>query len=333
MAVLRKLLCVAAPLCAGGRAGITNPLLSSTIKSIYLPQARSALFPVPRRSCSSVPQAPQIQIHRLQGASSDFEDDPVVILLGWAGCREKHLAKYSHIYKKKGCIVISYTAPWEDIFLISLCTRSLHGTAKKLLDLLFDIGIEEHPIVFHVFSNGGCMLYRYIIELQYDRGATRYRKLNVVGTIFDSGPGDKNFQGGIRALHSILRPSNNPFIKIFATVTFVFVALIRFMLYPASKFWSLSLYDSLKQDPSRWPQLYLYSKSDKVISYKDIENMIRARKQLRVRVESVDFGTSQHVNHFREFPEKYSIRVLSFLKQCIGQSTGTGRSGKKHLPM
>ncbi|XP_007898044.1 enoyl-CoA hydratase domain-containing protein 2, mitochondrial [Callorhinchus milii] len=70
MAVLRKLLCVAAPLCAGGRAGITNPLLSSTIKSIYLPQARSALFPVPRRSCSSVPQAPQIQIHRLQGASS-----------------------------------------------------------------------------------------------------------------------------------------------------------------------------------------------------------------------------------------------------------------------
>ena len=29
------------------------------------------------------------------------ENEPVVILLGWLGCQEKHLAKYSEMYTKK----------------------------------------------------------------------------------------------------------------------------------------------------------------------------------------------------------------------------------------
>jgi hypothetical protein len=29
---------------------------------------------------------------------------PVVVLLGWAGCQEKHLAKYDAIYEKKGSV-------------------------------------------------------------------------------------------------------------------------------------------------------------------------------------------------------------------------------------
>lgn len=27
---------------------------------------------------------------------------PVIVLLGWAGCQEKHLAKYSPMYERKG---------------------------------------------------------------------------------------------------------------------------------------------------------------------------------------------------------------------------------------
>lgn len=29
---------------------------------------------------------------------------PAVILLGWAGCQDKHLAKYGSIYNDKGCV-------------------------------------------------------------------------------------------------------------------------------------------------------------------------------------------------------------------------------------
>lgn len=41
-------------------------------------------------------------------SDDDFEDlgaglhkEPVVILLGWMGCQEKHLSKYSSIYEQR----------------------------------------------------------------------------------------------------------------------------------------------------------------------------------------------------------------------------------------
>ncbi len=34
----------------------------------------------------------------------ETKPEPVVILLGWMGCQEKHLAKYSEFYVRKGCV-------------------------------------------------------------------------------------------------------------------------------------------------------------------------------------------------------------------------------------
>lgn len=39
----------------------------------------------------------------------EFDEDynglePVVFLLGWAGCKDKYLAKYSEFYEQKGCV-------------------------------------------------------------------------------------------------------------------------------------------------------------------------------------------------------------------------------------
>uniref|UniRef100_G1TP71 Transmembrane protein 53 n=1 Tax=Oryctolagus cuniculus TaxID=9986 RepID=G1TP71_RABIT len=116
---------------------------------------------------------------------------PVVILLGWGGCKDKNLAKYSAIYHKRGCIVIRYTAPWHMVFFSeSLGIPSLRVLAQRLLELLFDYEIEKEPLLFHVFSNAGVMLYRYVLELLHTH--QRFCHLRVVGTIFDSGPGDSN---------------------------------------------------------------------------------------------------------------------------------------------
>ena len=35
------------------------------------------------------------------GPSVNEKKEPVVILLGWAGCKDHHLAKYSSIYEKR----------------------------------------------------------------------------------------------------------------------------------------------------------------------------------------------------------------------------------------
>ncbi|XP_078417206.1 transmembrane protein 53 [Cetorhinus maximus] len=262
---------------------------------------------------------------------SGFKENPVIILLGWAGCQHKHLAKYSYIYNNQGCIVLRYTVPWRQIFFPGTFSKNLHCTARKLLDLLFDIGIEEHPIMFHVFSNGGCMLYRHVVELQCNKTETYFTKLNVIGTIFDSAPGNRNLQGGIRALYTVLGPSVSVFVKCIAIPAFVLIVLLKTVLYPVTQFVSLSCYDALKVDPSRWPQLFLYSKADKVILHKDIEAMIKVRKLLNIQVQCVDFNTSQHVSHFREFPDEYSTKCISFLKECVQKAPLSRLFDKKKI--
>ncbi|XP_041064655.1 transmembrane protein 53 [Carcharodon carcharias] len=264
-------------------------------------------------------------------SDSGFKENPVIILLGWGGCQDKHLAKYSYIYKNQGCIVLRYTVPWRQIFFPGTFSKNLHCTARKLLDLLFDIGIEEHPIMFHVFSNGGCVLYRHVVELQCNKTETYFTKLNVIGTIFDSAPGNKNLQGGIRALYTVLGSSVSVFVKCITIPAFVLIVLLKAVLYPITQLVSLSCYDALKVDPSRWPQLFLYSKADKIILQKDIEAMIKVRKLLDIQVQCVDFNTSQHVSHFREFPDEYSTKCISFLKECVQKAPLSRLFDKKKI--
>ncbi|XP_053100309.1 transmembrane protein 53 [Hemicordylus capensis] len=242
---------------------------------------------------------------------------PVVILLGWAGCKDRYLAKYSTIYLKKGCIVIRYTAPWRLVFFSeSLGIKSLQNLAKKLLEVLFDFKMETKPLLFHVFSNGGVMLYRYIVELLHTH--QQFQQLKVVGTVFDSAPGRKNLRGALRAL-SVVLESTNVCVKYLLLLTFgVLVVTLRIILYPLSRFLNETHYDAMLKQPCSWPELYLYSKADAVIQASDVEKMIEARQHNRVLVKAVDFVDSAHVGHLRAYPTLYVAHCTSFMYNCIG---------------
>ncbi|KAM6457470.1 transmembrane protein 53 [Liasis olivaceus] len=241
---------------------------------------------------------------------------PVVIMLGWAGCKDRYLEKYSAIYLQKGCVVIRYTAPWRFVFFSeSLGIKSLQNLAKKLLELLFDIKVQTKPLLFHVFSNGGFMLYRYIVELLHTQ--QQFQHLRVVGTIFDSAPGRKNLRGGLRAL-SVVLASYNVCVKYFLLLSFaVLVVTLRIMLYPVTRFIHESHYEAMLNQPSKWPELYFYSKADSVILASDVENMVQARRQHQVLVKAVDFMHSDHVSHLRAYPISYATHCISFMHSCI----------------
>uniref|UniRef100_A0A6J0SRE3 Transmembrane protein 53 n=1 Tax=Pogona vitticeps TaxID=103695 RepID=A0A6J0SRE3_9SAUR len=244
---------------------------------------------------------------------------PVVILLGWAGCKDRYLEKYSTIYLQKGCVVIRYTAPWRLVFFSeSLGIKSLQDLAKKLLEVLFDYKLERRPLFIHVFSNGGSMLYRYIVELLHTD--QQFQHLKVVGTVFDSAPGQKNLKGGLRALSVVLAPYS-VFVKYLLLLTFaVMVVSLRIMLYPLTRFVHETHYDAMLKHPSGWPELYLYSKADPVTRANDVENMIEARRQRQVLVKAVDFMDSDHVSHLRAYPTSYMTHCTSFLYSCIGNT-------------
>ncbi|KAM4722936.1 transmembrane protein 53 [Rhinophrynus dorsalis] len=257
-----------------------------------------------------------------KGCQWDREREPVVILLGWGGCKDQHLAKYSTIYHSQGCIVIRYTAAWRTVFITeSFGFSSLREEAKKLLELLFDYDIEKSPILFHVFSNGGFMLYRYIVELLHSQ--PQLSKLHVVGTIFDSAPGNRNVSGSMRALDTILKPNTHNVVRFLALAAFaLMVIVLRILLYPLTRFLHENHYDAMKKDPSRWPQLYLYSRADPIISYLDVESMIAARRRRCLPTEFLDFEKSEHVCHYRRYPQRYTEICVSFLRDCVRKAAG-----------
>lgn len=253
----------------------------------------------------------------VSGKSWDENGEPVVIILGWAGSKDRHLAKYSAFYQNQGCIVIRYTVPWKTVFISeSFGKKDLSTVAKKLLNLLFDYEIQKNPVMFHVFSNGGCMLYRYIAELQQSH--SQFNSMNVVGSVFDSGPDDKNVVGAARALNAVLKLTSNIVVRYFILSCYILsIVILRVFLYPLTKLIHEDHYSVMRNDPSRSPQLYLYSKGDRVINYHHVEDLVKKRQQMGVPVQSIDFATSQHVNHYREFPDEYSAACILFLKDCL----------------
>lgn len=67
-----------------------------------------------------------------------------------------------HVFRR--CITLRYTVP---VPILSYRFDKLPKLAKTLLKLLHDRAIDDHPIIFHSFSNGGTIFYNYIsLEMQ-----------------------------------------------------------------------------------------------------------------------------------------------------------------------
>ncbi|XP_028987305.1 transmembrane protein 53 isoform X1 [Betta splendens] len=243
--------------------------------------------------------------------------EPVVVLLGWAGCKDKHLSKYSSIYNERGCVTIRYTAPLKTVFISeSFGYKELSSTARKLLEILYDYEVENSPIFFHVFSNGGFMLYRYVVELLYsDR---HFSPLCVIGAVLDSAPGGGNVRGALRALTATLGPNVSPVLRYFLLGLFaVTVFLLRIVLYPVTKYVHKNHYDAVRDSPPAWPHLCLFSRADQVIRHADVTLFMEALRLKGTPVDSCDFVSSAHVSHLRAFPEQYTQKCSDFLINCM----------------
>ena len=200
--------------------------------------------------------------------------------------------------------------------------KELRHTALKLLETLYDYDVENNPIFFHVFSNGGFMLYRYMVE--YLQREQQFSTLCVLGTVVDSAPGSGNVTGALRALRTTLGSHINVFLRYLLMALFAMtVFLLRIVLYPVTKFFHKDHYDAMMDRPAPWPQLYLYSRADRVIRHTDVERMVGVLRGKQLSIQSFDFATSAHVSLFRDFPEDYCSRCLDFLNSCMTKSEQT----------
>ncbi|XP_055606835.1 transmembrane protein 53-B [Uranotaenia lowii] len=260
-----------------------------------------------------------------QGAESDYvfvcneTNVPIVLLLGWAGCQDKYLMKYSKIYEDRGLITIRYTAPVETLFWKR---AGMIQIGEKILKLIYDMNFDSHPLIFHVFSNGGAFLYQHIAL------ANRMSKkpIQICGMIFDSAPGDRRMLGLFRAVSAIFGRERwgNFLVSSFLTISMILAWTVVDAYNYVWNFIRPSGYEvqtnpshNLKFESNCWPQLYLYSKEDLLIPYTDIEKFAAYRQSIGTDVRMICFDRSEHVKHYIRHPQQYIYSVCKFINDCL----------------
>ncbi|XP_038049426.1 transmembrane protein 53-like [Patiria miniata] len=246
--------------------------------------------------------------------------EPVVILLGWLGCEDRHLSKYSAIYHSIGFTTVRYTVPRE--LILTPSPAKLKVVARKVLELVFDLGLEENVVFFHVFSNGGCFLYRYITQYlhnpAYEGG--ELASIKVGGCVFDSAPCDTDLLTHIKVRNRQDKTSGF-FMRIVYTLLLLLGTLLSFFV-PVS--WSgnipqelRSFMSDMKSDPSRYPQLFLYSKEDPVCNWRKVDDVVEARRKKYVEVQQVCWETAPHCRLLLAHPDEYIQNCKDFVQGCL----------------
>ncbi|XP_017840235.1 transmembrane protein 53 isoform X2 [Drosophila busckii] len=251
---------------------------------------------------------------------------PIVMLLGWAGCQDRYLMKYSKIYEERGLITVRYTAPVDTLFW----KRSeMVPIGEKILKLIQDMNFDAHPLIFHIFSNGGAYLYQHI-----NLAVKKHKSpLQVRGVIFDSAPGERRMLGLYRAITAIYgrekRCNCLTALAITLTLSIVWFVEETFVAFKSLFFNSTPVHASpfceLKNETNKYPQLFLYSKGDVVIPYRDVEKFIRLRRDQGINVSSVCFEDAEHVKIYTKYPAQCPLiyRTLNPQINCWSSISNT----------
>jgi len=266
------------------------------------------------------------KVERLTGAISRERERPLVFVFGWAGATEKNMDKYSEIYRRAGCDTMAYFLPTR--FIMS-ATSSVPHIARRLMVIADREGLLSRPIFFHDLSDTGLMVYQAVNKVCREDGVN----LDVRGHIMDSCPGP--------------RPKATlPRTIVFAIVNWISAKRDGMGLWDATKYtasivhshawpnysryrkglpsvlpssmdglWS-GEYVAREEREARWPELFLYSKSDFYLPYQHLEKEVLARRKALGRdFRTVRWEKSSHVEHLRKHTKEYVGAVHNFLEE------------------
>lgn len=78
-------------------------------------------------------------------------------------------------------------------------------------------------------------------------------------------------------------------------------------------------FENLKNQDCYSPQLFLYSKHDKLVPYTDVENFANYRKSRGVHVQLQCFENldAEHVKLYASQPQRYVQSVCEFINDCF----------------
>jgi hypothetical protein len=261
----------------------------------------------------------------------------VVIIFGWFGARKGQLTRYSRMLCKQGYVVGRCVMPPGAVLGLDSRRREFVEGVLEEMDQALPPGRTD--LIVYCFSNGGTLAYEQILL------SANLRQFVVKGVVIDSAPGQMCFSKAYLTLwamknhtltvctHLVALLSQAGVFQAFKQATGLLLPNWSAMQLNVAASLSLIMswvlvsvilarrntqyWTRLAQSPSDYPELYLYSDTDRLCEAHVIEKLVRSRRDRQPHlIQSKRFEGSAHVQHFLRFPAEYETTLSLFLSLC-----------------
>eukprot|EP00933_Yihiella_yeosuensis_P064342 TRINITY_DN6769_c0_g1_i2.p1 TRINITY_DN6769_c0_g1~~TRINITY_DN6769_c0_g1_i2.p1 ORF type:complete len:324 (+),score=36.01 TRINITY_DN6769_c0_g1_i2:72-974(+) len=265
--------------------------------------------------------------------------DKVVILIGWWGATERSVQKFAKVYADYGLTVCQFIPYGSETFLGAAKRRAVASALldeiRHRCDEIMQGGTDgnqfqpQPSLIFHVMSNNGATLYTSILECSENDQRHQWVSKATSGTVFDCAPGDLTFPIFFKAFLAG-RPPLSVRLPLFGagiglslatlyaslrqpiSIGFPLLCFIFYTLSKADQF-NRCYHEKLASDPSRCPQLFLYSTKDALVGYGVIEWLIARRRKCGVDVSVKRWNDVPHMALLRDRPSEYEEALRKYI--------------------
>ena len=240
-------------------------------------------------------------------------DGPIAALFGWGNGRMQHLIKYSNIFESQDFTTVCLTTPLVHFYMRPGSLATVYR--KKIVQVLQKLTKTNptRPIILMAFSQAGSNVMASMFQHLENSDSL---PLNVVGTIFDSGPmmyerlSSSTASGAVWSSYKGTPPM--------VTKIMIDGIVKRVAEYQKSNNKFMRSFDSTMMEYSSLaPQLFLCSSADKLMNYRDIVDISKEREQKGVPVYVKVWDDCDHIKMFRDHPNEYKLLVNNFINVCL----------------
>jgi len=260
--------------------------------------------------------------------ASNSKSSELVIICTWLGALPKHIAKYTQLYRE--------IAPGADILLIESDVSAIissYGYQQRIIQpavlvLLETLANDSNPkILLHTFSNGGP---NTATQLFLVARRSHNSPIPIAGIVFDSGPARERYEKNVAAM--VVSLPKNLVARVFGSIVCHGLMLIlHTWIYLGNEspadLQRRTLLDTRIIGPMNNATkfvCYLFSKSDRLCVWTDVQDHAEDARGLGCRVEEILFDGSGHCAHFSKDPDVYSAAVS---RAWEGGGCGIGDGG------
>jgi len=277
---------------------------------------------------------------------------PLVVLVGWLGCKPRHLRDYVSMYNNLGWNVnIKIPSPYMVVTAaitspkkgVDLDNSSHHDSMSNLaVTTMHEIIASNSSIfIFHLFSNSACFFWETFRDMIFiasikegeytcktDCGKAIVRQ-KLSGIVFDSAPANYLHQD---LLSGALRfTSFHDRLKLFLFLKARNISLGKAREISLRKKRAMDFWIGMSNCVLSFPQLYIYCENDTLMPHAPLQEIIDTRRHIlgSARIFTLKFKNSVHCRHIRIHRVAYETSIFHFVENCLNISNDSGR--KKNL--